>query len=439
MSKVPKRGVRVTPSRGAKSVIEGEGPVEITLGDVAALLQEGLLALSVTAGLAVVRELVDADLDRLCGPRGSHQPSRGAYRHGVEASSLPLGGRRVAVDRPRARTIKGEELQLPAWRELASADHLSELAVSRMLAGVSTRRYQTSGLEPVGSSVNEHASGTSKSAVSRRFCALTEQRLAELLTRPVPDAIRVVMIDGVGFGSHTIIGAIGIDQAGTKHLLGICEGATENSIVVTGLLESLQERGLSAEHGLLVVIDGAKALRKAIRDCFGERAVVHRCHVHKQRNVLAHLPKPQHPFARRKLLEAWRDPDPDRAIRSLNAYATALEKTHPGAAASLREGLEETVTISRLGLVASDALWRTLRSTNPIEQSFSGCRANHRNVKRWQGGRHAMRWCAAGLQETSNGWRRVRGHRTLPLLDAALRHHVQLLDPAPEAANTIAA
>lgn len=439
MSKVPKRGLRVAAAPDGKRAIEEGVELPIMLGEVAELLREGLLALSVTAGLAVVRELVEEDLVRLCGPRGAHRSGRAAYRHGVEASSLPLGGRRVRVERPRARTIGGQEAALPSWQALAASDQLGELAVSRMLAGVSTRRYAAGGLEPVGAGVTERASGTSRSAVSRRFCALTEQRLAALLARPVPAGIRVLFIDGVSFGEQTMVGAIGVDLDGHKHLLGIAEGATENTSVVTALVAGLVERGLSADHGLLVVIDGAKALRRAIRDCFGDRAVVQRCQVHKLRNVTEKLPERERAFAKRKLLEAWRDPDPDRAVRSLKAFAATLDKTHPGAASSLREGLEETVAITRLGLVCSDALWRTLRSTNPIEQGFSGCRSGHRNVKRWRDGRQAMRWCAAGLEQTAKGWRRVRGYRSMTLLDAALRRHVQLLDPTQEAAVTVAA
>ena len=439
MGKVQKRGVRVTPRVYEKDAEDGDAVVAVRLEDVAELVREGLLALSVQAGLAVVQELLEGDLVALCGPRGAHQPRRVAYRHGVEASSLVLGGRRVDVSRPRARSVAGKELSLATWQALASEELLGEVAVSRMLAGVSTRRYGDGGLEPVGTRVDAHAFGTSRSAVSRRFCALTEQRLQALLSRPVPAAIRIIYIDGVTFGASTMIGAIGVDEAGYKHLLGIAEGATETTSVVTSLISGLKERGLTAEHGLLVVLDGAKALRKAVRDCFGDAALVQRCHVHKLRNVLDKLPERERSFAKRKITDAWRDVDADRAIATLKAFANTLTKTHPGAAESLREGLEETVTITRLGLVSSDALWRTIRSTNPIEQSYSACRTHHRNVKRWQDGRHAMRWCAAGLEQAAQTWRRVRGYKQIPILDAALRRHIQQLQPPQEAPVTIAA
>jgi transposase-like protein len=425
MRKVPKSRLRVVGPEDATPE-----PGQLTLGmlEVAGVIREGLLALSVTAGMAVLGEMLQHDVERLVGARGRHDGERTAYRHGVEPSSLALGGRRVAVTKPRVRSVAGEELVLPTWRALAESDLLSELAVSRMLAGVSTRRYATAGLEPVGREVAEASRGTSKSAVSRRFVALTRRRLHELLARPVPEGIAVVFVDGLEIKGRAIVAALGIDRSGAKHLLGIAEGATENATLVTGLIEDLVERGLSAGEGLLFVIDGAKALRAAIRRCFADRALVHRCQVHKARNVTEHLPEAERPFLRRKIEAAWRDPDADRAERTLTALARSIERAHPGAARSLREGLHETLTITRLGLTSHDALWRTLRSTNPVEQAFSICRTEARNVKRWQSGEQALRWVAAGLAQASTGWRRLRGHRSMPVLLAGLKRHVDELE-----------
>jgi putative transposase len=430
-------------SKGRLSVVEPDragrrdGQLALSMPEVAGVIREGLLALSVTAGMAVLEEMLAEDVARLVGPRGRHDAGREAYRHGAEPSSLPLGGRRVPVAKPRVRGVEGEELALPTWRALAGSDLLSELAVSRMLAGVSTRRYASAGLEPMGSEVEATARGTSKSAVSRRFVALTRARLHELLARPVPAGIRVVFIDGLEIKGRAIVGALGVDEGGRKHLLGIAEGATENATLVTGLIADLVERGLSAEAGLLFVIDGAKALRAAIRRCFGERALVQRCQVHKARNVAEHLPEAERPFLRRKLEAAWRQPDADQAERSLAALARSLERAHPGAAKSLREGLQETLTITRLGLASHDALWRTLRSTNPVEQAFSICRTEARNVKRWQSGEQALRWVAAGLEQASAGWRRLRGHGSMPVLLAGLKRHVNEIDH--EVADRLAA
>jgi len=434
VKKVPKGRLRVVEPKAAAAQ---EPQLTLAMPEVAGVIREGLLALSVSAGMAVLQEMLAQDVERLVGPRGRHDAERTAYRHGAERSSLPLGGRRVPLTRPRVRSLEGEELGLPTWRALAERDLLSELAVSRMLAGVSTRRYAQAGLEPVGSEIEATARGTSKSAVSRRFVALTGARLSELLRRPVPAGIRVLFIDCIEIKGRAIVAALGVDVTGAKHLLGIGEGATENARLVTSLIEDLVQRGLCAEEGLLFVIDGAKALRSAIRRCFGERALVHRCQVHKARNVTDHLPERERPFVRRKLEAAWRDPDARAAERSLGALARSLEAAHPGAAASLREGLSETLTVTRLGLAPHEALWRTLRSTNPVEQAFSVCRTEARNVKRWQSGDQALRWVAAGLQQASSGWRRLRGHRSMPILLAGLKRHVDAIDQ--EVAGRLAA
>jgi transposase-like protein len=395
---------------------------------IAVALREGLLAMSTVAGLSVMRELLEEEIAELCGPRGRHDAERVAYRHGQVPSSLPMGGRKVRAERPRVRSTDGQEVALATWQTLAACDLLSELAVSRMLAGVSCRRYATDGLEPVGEAVERRSMGTSKSAVSRRFVALTRARLHELLERPVPDGVRIVFVDAVEIKGRSIVGALGVDKSGAKHLLGIREGATENARLVTALIEELIERGLSAEKGLLCVIDGAKALRAAIRRCFGERALVQRCQVHKARNIAEELPQSERAWVARKLQAAWRDPDPERAARSLAALARSLEKAHPGAASSVREGLAETLTITRLGLAPHEALWRTLRSTNPAEQMFSVCRGGQRNVKRWSSGEQALRWVAAGLTQATKGWRRLRGHRSMPVLLAGLKRHVNGID-----------
>lgn len=433
MKNVSKKGLRVVePAQTAD-----ETQLVLPMKEIQEAVREGLLALSVTAGMLVIDQMLEHDVERLCGPKGRWNPERTAYRHSDEPSSLPLGGRVVPVTKPRVRSVEGYEVPLPTWQAAKDADLLGELAVSRMLARVSCRRYATAGLEPVGTGASTIARGTSKSAVSRRFVALTGKRLSELLSRPVPAGICVVFIDGVPIKGRMIIGAIGIDQDGIKHLLGIAEGATENETVVADLIADLRDRGLSARDGLLFVLDGAKALRAAVRRVFGERALVQRCQVHKSRNLAGYLPQEEREFAIRKLEAAWRDEDAVRGEQTLAALARSLDKAHPGAGASLREGLAETFTISRLGLTSQEALWRTLRSTNPIEQAFSVCRTVHGNVKHWQSGDQAMRWVAAGLTQASTGWRRIRGYRQMPLLVAALKRHVQSIDQ--EVADRVAA
>ena len=398
--------------------------LQLEIAGLAGKMREGLLALSVGIGLKVMDELVEEELVRLCGPKGKHDPERTASRHGSRRSEVVLGARKLAARRPRARTVDGQEVPVRTWELFRSQDLLDERTVEVMLAGLSTRRY-ADGLEPTG--VDGERS-TSRSSVSRRFVRRTRERLGELMSRPVPEDLAVLMLDGIQIAEHTCVVALGIRADGTKVALGIWEGATENKAVCRRALADLRARGLQAEEGLLVVIDGSKALGAAIRDAFGERAVLQRCRVHKQRNVLGHLPEGERPWVRRKLQEAWALQDADAAERRLRELGRALEPKRPGAAASLREGLEETLTITRLGFSVDSALARTLRSTNPIESMLSVPRERSRNVKRWRGGEMVLRWTAAGILDAERSFRRVRGHRELPKLRTALRRHVQRID-----------
>jgi transposase-like protein len=329
----------------------------------------------------------------------------------------------VQVRRARARTVGGRELPLRTYAHFASDDLLSERTVETMLAGLSTRRHRAA-LEPTGTVDRS----VSKSAVSRRFVARTRQALAELMARPVPDDVLVLMLDGVVLAGSTCLCALGIRAEGTKVPLGLWEGASENGAVCRRALADLQERGLSAERGLLVVIDGSKALRRAVGEALGEKAAVQRCRRHKQENVVGHLPEAERPWVRRKLREAWALEDGDLAERRLRELARALEARRPGAAASVGEGLAETLTLTRLGISSQRALGRTLASTNPIESMLSICRERARNVKRWRGGEMALRWTAAGMLDAERSFRRVKGFRELPKLQATLRRHAADVD-----------
>jgi len=325
--------------------------------------------------------------------------------------------------RPRARTRDGEEVVLPSWEHFADEDVLNERAMEQMLVGVSTRKYQRS-LESVGDKLETR--GTSRSAVSRRFVAGTEKRLAALLERRL-EALRLValMIDGIVLDEHTILVAIGIDVEGKKHVLGLREGATENATSCKELLASLVERGLAIDHALLVVIDGSKALRKAVADVFGTRALVQRCQEHKLRNVVDQLPEDMRKTVRRAMQDAYRSRDVGRAKKRLMNLHRSLDGHHPGAAASLVEGLDETLTVVALDL--SPLLERTLATTNPIENVMGTVRRVSRNVKRWRDGQMMLRWVAAALLEGEHNFRRVKGHKGIPRLLAALREHdVQL-------------
>src|SRR5712691_7602274 len=326
------------------------GEVQLALDDLAGSVREGLLALSVGVGLKGLEELLVA----LVGPKGKHNPARTANRHGARPGQVVLGGRRVGVSGPRARTREGRELELRTYTHFASADLLGERTVETMLAGLSTRRHRAA-LEPTG----VEGRSVSKSAVSRRFVERTRRALAELLARPVPDDLLVLMLDGVHLAESTCLCALGIRDDGSKLPLGLWEGASENAIVCRRALADLGERGLSAERGLLVVIDGSKALRKAVGEALGRKAAVQRCRRHKEQNVLGHLPESERPWVKRKLHEAWTLERAELAERRLRELARALEAKRPGAAASLREGLAETLTITRLGVRADSTLGRT--------------------------------------------------------------------------------
>jgi len=406
--------------------------VMVALAELAGAAREGLLALAVGTGLGVLGSLLDADVERLAGPKGRHNPDRAAVRHGTQPGKVTLGGRRVRVDRPRVRTADGTaELSLPTWRAFAATELLDQLTLERMLAKLSTRRYQA-GLEPVGSRVEQDATGTSKSAVSRRFVAATERALAELLTADLSGLDLVaLMVDGIRVAEHCCVVALGITIDGTKVPLGLAEGATENTTVVTDLLVGLRDRGLEVTRPILVVIDGAKALRRAVGDVF-DHPVVQRCQLHKLRNVTDRLPDAVASTVAKRIRRAYHHADALVAQAELEALARELDRSHPGAAASLREGLAETLTIIRLGVPPT--LARTLRSTNSIESMIAICRDHAANVKRWQDGQMVLRWMAAGMGEAAEQFRRVNGYLHLPALRSALEATITVTPAEEDAA-----
>lgn len=383
------------------------------------LAREALWDTVVLSGFGFVQDELEAERTALCGERYAHQEHRQAGRAGHVPSSLVLGGRRVGIRRPRARSGDGHELRLPSWQAWSARDPLDERAFEQMVLGVSTRRYARS-LEPLPEEVA--VGGIGKSVVSERFVVGTQRRLAELMRRDLRDLKLVaLLIDGVHFAEHVVLAAVGIDSSGEKHPLGLREGATENAAACTALLADLIERGLNPNRAILVVIDGAKALRRAVLEVFGERALLHRCHAHKKRNVAEALPQRLRASVHSAMNQAYANGDPKRARRLLENLARRLESDYPGAAASLREGLEETLTVMRLGL--PENLERVLSSTNLIENLFSRVREVARRVKRWQGGTMILRWTAAGVLEAERHFRKVAGYRALPKLVAALRAH----------------
>ena len=395
--------------------------VQEALGQLVGAAREGLLALSVEVGLGVLRELLEEEIDEVVGPKGKWIPERTAVRHGHEDGEVTLGGRRVSVKRPRARTADGEsEVPLATYEYFADRDQLEAVVLERMLAGVSTRKYRRS-QEPVGERVETDARSTSKSAVSRTFVQRTRDLLWKLMNRPLADLrLAVIMLDGIELHGRTNIVALGITTEGDKLALGLWDGSTENATVAGALLADLVDRGLDLEQGLLFVVDGSKGLRKAVRQVFGNDVPVQRCVQHKQRNVLDHLPERDRQAVKARLRRAWAETDHERALEQLTALAIDLDRAHPGAATSLREGMEETLTVTRLGITGK--LKRTLQSTNPCESMISTVRVINRNVKNWSSGEMCLRWTAAGMLEAETRFRKVEGYRGLANLAVAIEH-----------------
>jgi putative transposase len=393
--------------------------VQDALGELAGAAKDGLLAFSVGLGLGVLSEMMEAELEEVVGPKHAKNRERTAVRHGHERGEVTLGGRRVAVKRPRARTADGEqEVPLATYEYFADRDPLTRVVLEQMLAGVSTRRF-TRTREPVGEKVSVGERSASKSAVSREFIGRTREHLDALMSRDLADVrLAVLMVDGIELKGRCCIVALGISTDGVKLPLGLWDGSTENKTVTAHLLADLVGRGLDVEQGVLVVLDGSKALRAAVDEVFGP-VPVQRCHRHKERNVLEHLPERDRPAVKARLRHAWASDNHALALEGLRALVRELEHSHPGAAASLTEGLEETLTLIRLGIRGH--LKKTLASTNPIESMIEIIRRTSRNVKRWQSGDMCLRWTAAGMLEAETQFRKVVGYSDIAKLAPAVQ------------------
>ena len=425
MKKVPATGV-VTDLEASESPLPAR--IQEALGELVGAAREGLLALSVGVGLGVVHELMELEVDEVAGPKGKHNPDRAAVRHGHENGSMTLGGRRVAVRRPRMRTADAErELPVESYGYFADRDPLTRAVMDRMLAGVSTRKFEQVG-EPVGASVEQAAASTSKTSVSELFVERTRSALGELMGRRLDDVrLAVMMLDGLEIAERTHVVALGITTEGVKIPLGLWEGSTENATLARTLLADLVDRGLDPEQAILFVIDGGKALRRAIKDVFGEHALVHRCHRHKERNVCDLLPERDRDQVRARMRAAWALTDPLLAEQRLELLAAELDRTWPDAAGSLREGMPDTLTLMRLGITGQ--LAKTLCSTNPCESMIEIVRYTQRNVKRWQDGDMRKRWTAAGMLLAEQQFRRIIGYRDLATLVIAVERHAILAAP----------
>ena len=401
---------------GPRAISESQFQISLPMQGVLRDVQQAFVGLCVHAGKQVLAAMMEADRAALCGPKGVPDAARRAVRGGTTSSKVVLGGQRIDMRRPRVRTLDAGEVQLPTFAWAAGVDPLNSATMTAIAAGVSTRRYAKTvdRLPP-----DEHSWATSSSAVSRRFVALSQQQLDEWLQRKIDTLdLPVVMIDGIHFHDSVILLALGIDSRGNKHVLGLREGSTEAARVVRSLLSDLIERGLDAQRMRLWVIDGGKALRKAIVETFGSLALIQRCQEHKRRNVIEHLPEEMHVSVNRALRDAWSSHDDKLARKQLMRLAASLQARHPGAAASLREGLEETLTLQ--GLEITGALYRTLRTTNPIENLNGSVAHYSRNVRRWKDASMILRWVASSLSDASARFRKLRGFAEMKALLKAL-------------------
>jgi putative transposase len=422
----------------AVEAMESPLPAEIreALGELVGAAREGLLALSVGVGLGVVHELMELEVTEVVGAKGKHNLDRTAKRHGHEDGSMTLGGRRVPVRRPRVRTADDEhELPVESYEYFADRDPLIRAVMDRMLAGVSTRKFAVVG-EPVGSDVERVSSSTSKTTASEMFVERTRTALGELMGRRLDDVrLAVMMLDGLEIAERTHVVALAITTEGAKVPLGLWEGSTENATLVRTLLADLVDRGLDPDQAILFVIDGGKALRRAIKDVFGARALVHRCHRHKERNVCDLLPERDRDQVRARMRAAWSLTDHDLAEQRLQLLAGELDRTWPDAAGSLREGMADTLTLMHLGITGN--LAQTLSSTNPCESMIEIVRHTQRNVKRWRDGDMRKRWTAAGMLVAEQQFRRIIGYRDLAKLVIAVeRHALAISSKTPDRQET---
>jgi transposase-like protein len=345
-----------------------------------------------TAGLATLAEMMEQDATELCGGRHQRGGGRRGYRWGRTAGRLGFHGGKVAIERPRVRGRgDGAELSLPSWQAAVAEDWLGRCAMNLMLINVSTRRFGRAVRLPEGDIAAAAGAGVSKSAVSRRFVELSADRMAEWLASDLsPLDLLAIQIDGLHIEKDLVlVAAVGIDGEGVKHPLAVIEGATENAATVQALLDNLVGRGLDPSVCRLFIVDGAKALTKALRRTFGRHTPIQRCQVHKARNILERLPKHLHAGVRKVLRQAWELDDAEKAQRLIENLARRLDHEAPGAAASIREGMDEMLTVIRLGLPTE--LRRSLACTNIIENMMGTIRRVCRNVKRWRDTKMALR------------------------------------------------
>ena len=401
---------------GKSEALGGRVCVElpVTLAEVIGGVGEEIERLTGQAGLLIMKAVMDAEVESLAGPKSKHDPNRTATRWAQQPGYVVLAGKKVKVTKPRVRDKAGHEVNLSSYQQFQSPPRRQAGICKKLIRGISTRKYEQA--------VDDFTEGygISKSAVSRELVAATKGSLQKLCERRIDELGRlaVLLIDGKYLHGECVVVAMGVDFQGKKHILGLVQGATENSTVVQHLLDDLIERGLDATQRMLIVLDGSKALRKAVRKTFGDQSPVQRCHLHKRRNVKELLPLDYQRSADQRIRTAYAMKDFDQAKAQLEKTVEWLEGINPSAAESLREGLDETLTLHRLGL--PDELRKSFQSTNLIESALSVASTVAGRVKRWRSGDMRLRWTAAGLLAAEKQFRRVRGYKLMAKLLAKL-------------------
>lgn len=415
---------RVTPRRTEETEEAQQGKIQLQFdrGEVLKELQDGLHRFAMGLGLELARQFMEEEVTRLCGQRHERVGERSASRHGSQRGTMTLAGQKVPIERPRVRSTQGKgEIPIEVYGVAQRDTAMPDAVLQRLVRGVSSRDYE---------GVIERAAdgfGVKRSSVSRAFKTASARKITELRDRRLEQRFPVIFIDGVGYADSLMIVALGVAEDGHKVVLGFREGATENVLACKGLLEDLVERGVDSTLPTLFVLDGSKALRRAVADVWGTRAIVQRCRAHKKRNVKAHVSDKHWPEVERMLVRAWGEKSHAKALKQLQTLVSYLDRISPDAANSLREGLEETLTITRLAVPAE--LASHLHTTNPIESAFSITRRLTGRVKRWRDGAMKLRWCATGLVEAEKRFRRIKGYRDIPklihALDSSLAEHLQ--------------
>lgn len=419
-----------SPASPDRSAATGMVTVElpVSLAAVVEGLTDEIEQLAGQAGLLIMHAVMEAEVEQLAGPKGRHEPQRANSRWGRQRGYAVLGGKKVRLTRPRVRNEAGGELALQSYARFQSPPRRRGSIYKKLIHGISTRKYERA--------IEEFTDGygISKSAVSRQWVTATRGGLQALCERKIGELghIAVLLIDGLLYAGECIVVALGVDQQGKKHVLGLVQGASENAAVVQGLLDDLIQRGLDAEAKRLYVLDGSKALRSAVHKTFGQAIAVQRCQIHKRRNVKEYLPPEHQRAVDARLKAAYSMTGYAEARKMLRSTVTWLESLNPSAAASLREGLEETLTLHKLRV--PEELRRSLRSTNLIESAISVVRATTRRVKRWRPGDMRLRWSAAGLLAAEKGFRRIRGYKSMSVLLAKVNAFDATLANQSEAA-----